>query len=199
MTDAALVQSTVYARGVGRRMGLAFAGIMFGILAGTLVVAITATRLLGFGALTVTSGSMSPAIAPGDLIVVKPVAISSVRVGDVVLFERGRDSIPTVHRVVAINEIEIRITDGEGGRVKESYTEHRLVTQGDANPASDSGEVTADELRGVIWFTIPLAGTLADYPMQWLFMVLAMAAGIGWAAWELSMRARRKREQEDAA
>ena len=119
---------------------------------GGLLLAVVATRVFDFEVLTVRSGSMEPAIARGDLIVVKPQAIERVNEGDIVLFAAGGDGIPTVHRVVGINEIEFRVTDTATGAVDSSF-DYRLVTKGDANPEPDTAEVDASRLRGEVWFT----------------------------------------------
>ena len=97
---------------------------------------------LGIGVLSfkaVLSGSMSPAINPGDFVVIyktdKPVEI-----GDVVLFHDEGAEI--IHRVV-------------------DETNLGYITKGDANEDSDSGAIRPSQVEGVYIARIPLLG----YPL----------------------------------
>lgn len=166
------------------------AAVLLGFGAAAIVVSLIATRLFDYHILTASSDSMAPALRTGDLIVVRPAPIDRVREGDVVLFESGGDRIPTVHRVIGVNTIEMRITDRVTGAV-ERIIEYRLVTQGDNNPAPDSQEVTASQLRGELWFTVPRAGAFLGAGLaRWAGLVF-VAAIAGWAAWEVTTRLRR--------
>lgn len=156
---------------------------------GGLLLIVTATRLIDFHILTVRSDSMAPSISSGDLIVVKPLSIADVAVGDVILFASGGDAIPTVHRVTGINTVQVEVRDPSGDAL-ETVTEHRLVTQGDSNPLPDASEVTAANLRGEVWFIIPNGGAMAGLPIQFLLLAVASAVTAGWFAWEVN----RKRE-----
>ena len=73
---------------------------------------------------TVTSGSMRPTISPGDVAVTQAVPVSSLKVGDVIVFyPPGVTSEPVMHRIVSI----------ENGVIK---------TRGDANNVDDPWQVT---------------------------------------------------------
>ena len=154
---------------------------------GAAVLAVIATQIFGFRLLTVSSDSMSPAFGEGDIIVVRPVAIQAVSVGDVVLFEGGGDDILTVHRVVGINEVVTNLTSRSTGEQK-VLTDYRLVTQGDANPALDAGEVTATRLRGRVWFSFQNPLSTRGVPFQMQLFALAGVAGSVWVAWEIAAR-----------
>ena len=172
-----------------RVAGVTAGALVLGILAGAILLTLVATRLFDFHVLTVTSGSMAPAIDSGDLIVTRPVAIGEVEEGDVILFQSGGDRIPTVHRVVGINEVELQLIDRATGTT-DVYVERRLLTMGDANPAPDSGEVTADRLLGEVWFEVPAAGAIAG---RGIAVAFAAAFGLviaAWAAWEIAIRLR---------
>jgi len=163
-----------------------------GAVGGVVLVTLVATRLLGFQLLTVASDSMAPAINAGDLVIVRPVAIDTVDEGDIVLFEAGGDSVPVVHRVIGINEVELQLRHPATGSV-ESTTARTLITRGDANPAPDNGEVEADDLRGEVWFRVPGAGAVAGRSMV---LVSAAALGLSLAAWlafEVALRFRDSR------
>ena len=73
---------------------------------------------------TVTSGSMRPTISPGDVAVTQAVPVSSLKVGDVIVFyPPGVTSEPVMHRIVSL----------ENGLIK---------TRGDANNADDPWQIT---------------------------------------------------------
>jgi signal peptidase len=172
---------------------LAAAGIGAGALIGLILLALVATRFFDYRILTVTTDSMRPAIDTGDLIIVRPVAINEVEAGDVVVFVQGGDEIPTVHRVAGVNEIELRVSDRATGAVTVTR-EQRLVTQGDNNPQPDREEVTADRLRGEVWFTIPGAGGFLGAGLAvWSAAALGVIV-LFWAGWELRERTRRRGE-----
>jgi len=78
---------------------------------------------MGYQAFLMTSGSMRPAIDPGDLVIVRSAAPSDIRVGDVISFAEpvGRHQ-PVTHRVAAI-------TPSADGPV--------FRTRGDANQVAD--------------------------------------------------------------
>jgi signal peptidase I len=73
---------------------------------------------------TVTSGSMRPTISPGDVAVTQAVPVSSLKVGDVIVFyPPGVTSEPVMHRIVSL----------DNGLIK---------TRGDANNVDDPWQVT---------------------------------------------------------
>lgn len=183
MTSIALPAPPARALGLGRSLVVGSIALLAGLLLAGLALVVLATLVFDFRILTVTSDSMAPAIRSGDLVIVKPVAIDRVAEGDVILFEAGGDRVPTVHRVIGINEIETRFRHQETGAVT-SVTDYRLVTRGDANPAPDSREVTADELRGGVWFTIPRAGALAGRGVATTFAAIFATVMVAWVAWE---------------
>ncbi len=89
----------------------------------------------------VEGGSMSPALVPGDIVVVSRHA--APRVGDIVLFESGVSEI--LHRVERVMP---------GGRI---------VTRGDANPVHDVVPTSPASVRGVAVRVIPLGRLLARW------------------------------------
>ena len=101
--------------------------------------------LWGWDAYTVTSGSMTPLVRPGD-VVVAAADHKSVRVGTVVVVKPLRPGAPPVtHRVVE------RLPDG-------SYR-----TKGDANPQPDSRLIGPQEIIGTARIVVPLAGMAQLY------------------------------------
>lgn len=84
----------------------------------------------------ILSGSMEPALSPGDVVIVSDTA--SVEVGDIITFSNG-GSIPVTHRVVGVQ-------DGQ------------YVTKGDANGNPDTAPVAPGSVLGGVVYTIPLIG-----------------------------------------
>ncbi|MBX6342348.1 MAG: signal peptidase I, partial [Thermomicrobiaceae bacterium] len=163
-------------------------GLLGSLLAGLalagLILAALATQFFGFHALAIQTGSMRPALEPGDLILTRPVAIDRVKDGDIVLFESGDDRhVLVAHRVAGIVTLTTNVTDSATGKVTVERT-RMLRTRGDANRTADAGLVGQDRLRGVVWLTIPRVGRiLADYPVQLALAVVAALSGAAWVVW----------------
>lgn len=92
----------------------------------------------------VLTGSMRPAIDPGDVVLVRAVDPATVEAGDVITFDRGGE-VPTTHRVI---------------EVVGTPSDPAFRTQGDANEDPDGGVVPAADVRGVVVLTIPFVGTI---------------------------------------
>ncbi|RBI61724.1 signal peptidase I [halophilic archaeon] len=126
---------------------IARAGALALLCAGVLLTAVVAfPQVVGASeSYVVLSGSMSPVIHAGDVVVVRDVPAESIEKGDVITFERASDARPerTTHRVVAVNH--------RGG-------EPVFRTKGDANEDPDARPVPADDLVGRVWFTLPYVG-----------------------------------------
>lgn len=92
----------------------------------------------------VTSGSMSPAIQAGDVVIVRDVRVDAIDEGDVITFTRSpASSGRTTHRVVEVIETD----DGTAFR-----------TKGDANEEADRSPVPAEQVIGQVMFHVPYAG-----------------------------------------
>ncbi|WP_435114987.1 signal peptidase I [Halolamina sp. C58] len=92
----------------------------------------------------VLTGSMRPAIDPGAVVFVSATPAAGIGVGDVITFDRGGD-VPTTHRVIEVVE-----RDGE----------LLFRTQGDANEDPDAELVAAEQVIGVVTFSIPYVGSV---------------------------------------
>jgi signal peptidase I len=93
----------------------------------------------------VTSGSMQPLVAPGDVVMIRPVAPEELTPNTVVLFERA-DDVRVLHRIVE------QLPDGT------------FRTQGDANAVPDSEFLHAENIRGAAVLAVPWVGR----PSLWL-------------------------------
>lgn len=99
-------------------------------------------------ALTVLTGSMTPGIPVGSVVIVRPVDPATLRVGDVATYqvEEGKEVFIT-HRVTKVR------TNGD---------DLRFRFQGDANRAPDRELVPAGAVRGKVWFHVPYVGGFRD-------------------------------------
>lgn len=105
------------------------------------------TGLLGLRPMLVTSGSMSPLIRTGDVVLVGEHDGEDLAPGTVVTFrDASREGRLVTHRIEAVSD------DG-------SYT-----TRGDANPTPDAAPVRPEDVVGVGRLLVPLIGT----PLTWL-------------------------------
>jgi signal peptidase I len=107
---------------------------------------LSAALPLAFGArsMVVRSGSMTPAIRTGDVIVVRPIAPDEAKVGDIVTFQDPDGSGRLmVHRVRAIFR--------QGREVA-------VTTQGDANTTRERWTVPATGTIGIVAYRVPLLG-----------------------------------------
>jgi len=94
--------------------------------------------LCGTRFLAITSGSMTPEINIGDVVVSTPVSISDVKVGDIIVFKG--DSNLVVHRVVGFSR------------------DNCFITKGDANENNDPLWACGDNVVGRVFLNIPLVG-----------------------------------------
>ena len=161
------------------------ASACFGLLIGGLLAALLAVKVFGYSVVTVQSNSMEPALERGDLLVARPVSIDDVDVGQVVLFDEGRDvRFIAAHRVVSFINLRTNISNTTTGEV--TTQESRLLrTKGDANVAQDAQPVDAGRLRGRLWFTVPKAGLVFDrVPLQAVLVGVAGVVAAGWLVFE---------------
>jgi signal peptidase I len=109
------------------------------------VLALTIGSITGWLAVqTVPTGSMEPAIARGSAILVDPVLVGDVAVGDVIVFAAPTTDTMTVHRVVEIEQ-------GDLGPL--------FITKGDANQGPDPWRLSVDGERvHRVRITVPVLG-----------------------------------------
>jgi len=137
--SAARSRGLLYYLGIGLSAGLLALVVLIGVMA---IVVPAAT---GSTPMTVLTGSMSPTYPPGTLIVVKPTEATDIRIGDAVTYQiKSGDPTVVTHRVVSV-------TSSSDGRVT-------FRTKGDANNAVDSNPVIPEQIRGVVWYSIPYLG-----------------------------------------
>ena len=138
------------ARTLARSCGWLAAGVALALL-----VAVTWIVPFGGRALSVMSGSMSPRIATGDIVVNRGVSPLELRRGDVITFRDPEDS----QRLITHRVKEVRIVGAEA----------HLVTKGDANNSAERWAVAADGEVGLVLYRLPKLG----YALAWLGHPLA--------------------------
>jgi signal peptidase I len=122
-------------------------------------VALTTTGIIS--AQVILTGSMEPALAPGDVVIELSADRKSPQVGDIVTYVGKRidgSSVGTfTHRVIGFDE------------------KNNLITQGDNNPTPDTQHPTKEDLVGVALFSIPMIGSLLSPKM----LMMLLLAGFG--------------------
>lgn len=140
-------------------------GIVLGVFI-TLGTLVMGPRLLGWQPLTIVSGSMSPFVHPGDVVVIDPAPPWPVPVGTVVTYRQAGTGILVTHRVVTVD------------------LDHRAyVTRGDANPVNDAQPVPATAVLGQARLLVPFAGLPTLLPGASLILpvtLIGLGAAAGW-------------------
>ncbi|MBT1607965.1 signal peptidase I [Curtobacterium flaccumfaciens pv. betae] len=133
------------------------------LVAALAVVLIVVPKATGSMPLTVLTQSMEPTLPPGTLLVVRPTPIDDIRVGDVVTYQivSGQPAVVS-HRVVSVSSS----SDGE----------RTFVLKGDNNAEADPAPVTAVQIRGVVWYSVPEIGIVnqvVNGSRSWLIPTVA--------------------------
>jgi signal peptidase I len=95
----------------------------------------------------VLSGSMQPEFRVGGLVVIKPVDVDTLEIGDVISFRLPGIDTPICHRI-----IDIQSADGQKS----------FQTKGDANEEPDMDLVPLASVNGKAIFYTPYVGRLAE-------------------------------------
>ncbi|MBA2953069.1 signal peptidase I [Nocardioides sp. MAH-18] len=173
-----------------RWAGLVLAWLVVLTMSAALLVALVVPRLAGATPYVIETGSMTPNMPAGTLVVVKPGSVDDIAVGDVVTYQlRSGDPTVVTHRVV---EQGFDMTG-----------EPRWRTQGDANNAPDAEWVRPVQVKGVEWYAVPYLGYATSFVTEQQRGVLTtlLAVGlIGYAAVMFGQAAlgRARKPAEDA-
>ncbi|QOD44846.1 signal peptidase I [Clavibacter zhangzhiyongii] len=143
-----LEEGTTPRRAVPQLLRSAGVGLSVGILLvviGLAAVLLVVPKVSGSVPLTILTQSMEPRLPPGTLIVVRPVDTDDLQVGDVATYQiRSGEPAVITHRITAI------ASESDGTR---SFT-----FKGDNNAEPDSKPVTAAQIQGEVWYSVPLVG-----------------------------------------
>lgn len=132
--------------------------ILFGLVIVLLVVGILVAStsktskdgypgLAGYRLFTVLSGSMSPTLNPGSVVLTAPADVSRLRQGDIITFKVVGTGLIT-HRIVM---------------VKKECRRASFITRGDANKSVDENPVSPDQIVGRVIFSLPYLGYLSAF------------------------------------
>lgn len=114
------------------------------LLLGVAVAVIGLPALTGGSAMTVLTQSMEPGLPPGTLVVVRPTPVDDIRVGDVITYQiRSGEAAVVSHRVMSKTYADGELT---------------FVTKGDNNDTVDPEPVREVQVRGTLWYSLPLLG-----------------------------------------
>jgi len=122
---------------------------LLAMMLGAITVLVVLPRATHGRALTVLTGSMTPSIPVGSIVLVQPVDTRTLHVGDVATYQGGTPSAPdfVTHRIVKIDT---------------STTPTTFTFKGDANRGPDIKPVPATAIRGKVWFRVPYLGSVRD-------------------------------------
>lgn len=108
----------------------------------------------------VLTGSMEPAIKPGDIVILAPTPRTQPKLGDVVAYTGRRFSGEAVgtftHRII-------------GGNPQDGF-----LVKGDANPSPDVQRPTTADISGVVFFVIPFIGKFLTPKMLMILVPIAI-------------------------
>jgi len=114
---------------------------------------------LGWSPTLVTSGSMEPLVAPGDVVMIRPVTPEELIPNTVVLYDRP-DTGRVLHRIL------------------EQMPDGTFRTGGDANSVPDSAFVHVEDIKGEAVLAVPWVGRPSLWFAHQRYEVLAGAAAV---------------------
>ena len=131
-------------------------------LSGTLI-AFSVLSASGFvKARVVLTGSMEPAINPGDIVLLAPTPRTQPHLGDIAAYTARRFSGETVgvftHRIIGGDPV------------------NGFLMKGDANPTPDVQRPKVEDISGVVFFVIPFVGKFLTLKM--LMILIPVGVGI---------------------
>lgn len=169
-------------------LGVAFSAVALVLVLFLAVLTILLPALVGGKPLTVLTSSMEPHLPPGTLMVVRPVRVDDIGIGDVLTYqiESGKAGVVS-HRVV-------EKTYSSDGSVL-------FITQGDNNDAADDLPVQEVQIVGTLWYSIPLLGWVnqaVNGDARAVIVPIAVVLLFGYAGWMVlsTVLERRKKRRE---
>lgn len=146
-----------------------------------LIMVIYIPKFMGYKAFYIETGSMSPSIPQGSMVLEKEVEFDEISEGDVLTFKNDTDTEYFTHRVISIDTAN-----------------KMVITQGDANNEPDPGETSYYFVEGKVDFSIPLVGYLMSFLNSTVGKIIVACIYIAWIAIEIEIIVvKRKTPQED--
>jgi signal peptidase len=157
------------------------------LLLGVAVAVIGLPTVVGGTAMTVLTQSMEPGLPPGTLVVMRPTPVEEIRVGDVMTYQiRSGESAVVSHRVVSKTYADGELT---------------FVTKGDNNDAVDPDPVREVQVRGTLWYSLPLLGWVNNVltgPNRAIVVAVTAGGLFLYAAWSVISGVRERRKDRTA-
>jgi signal peptidase len=163
-------------KGLGHYLSVAISLAVFLIVVALAAVLIVIPKVSGSIPLTVLTSSMEPSLPPGTLIIVQPVDVADLKIGDVATYQisSGRPGVIT-HRITEVNST--------------STGELSFTFKGDNNADIDSKQVVPGQIQGRVWYSVPYMGfvnnTVNGENRSWIIPVLSVAL-IGYAGFMIA-------------
>jgi signal peptidase I len=154
-----------------------------GLIAFAVTILIVLPRATHGTALTVLTGSMTPEIPVGSVVIDRPVDPGTLHVGDIATYQKapGVNEYIT-HRIVAINTKTNPVT---------------FTFKGDANRGPDMNPVPATAIRGKVWFHVAYLGAIRDslqsHGSRGLAILAAVLGLAGFACYQVVSAVRERR------
>lgn len=174
------MNSPVSPKTLANGLGIA---LLIAVVAPFVVYAVPAVVGAEYGFVVLTA-SMTPAIAPGDVVIVDDRDPATIAEGDVITFIRGTNEVPVTHRVVGVT--------ATGG-------EFFFETKGDANDGPDSAAVPAANVLGTVAFSIPYIGYVIQFTDSSAGFLLLVVVPFGLLAVSEVWSLYRSRARNDSA
>lgn len=114
----------------------------------------------GYKAFNILTGSMSPNINPGSLIITKDIDENNIIQNDVITFRGSSINTITTHRVVEV--------------IKEKNGNIKFQTKGDANDVLDPMLVGQELVVGKVICSIPYLGSIINFFIKFKFVIVAL-------------------------
>lgn len=122
--------------------------LILGVVMFAIGVLIVIPRASHGTALTVLTGSMTPGIPVGSIVLDRPVDPGTLHVGDIATYQVAPGTAEYItHRIVKIDTTTTPVT---------------FTFKGDANRGPDIRPVPATAIRGKVWFHLPYLGAIRD-------------------------------------
>ena len=117
----------------------------FCVLVAGLFLLIAFVTVCGAKGYSVASNSMSPKLSKGDVVFVKETPFEELKKGDIVTVAfKVNDGTTYTHRIIEID-----------------YDKKEIRTAGDATGLEDQEGASAEQIKGRVWFSVPVLGYLS--------------------------------------
>lgn len=146
-----------------------------------LLMVIYMPKFMGYKSFYIETGSMSPTIPQGSMVLEKKVDFEDITEGDVLTFKNAEGTEYFTHRVVGIDTANQMFT-----------------TKGDANEENDPSLTGYSFVVGRVDFAVPFVGYILKFLSSSVGKIVLACVYIAWIAIEIEIFVmKRKAPQED--